>query len=405
VRRAAAVVALILAPALSWAESSEPVNLLSWGAGALMVQKPVSYNEDPGNWSPMALQDESPETGWATANGDLSPKTFVFELAERSEIASLGFNTGLADGPQRAAKNVRVELSDRADGGFAEIAKLQLENKRDGQRFPLKSPVSGRYVRLTALDNWGDDQNIEIMDFAAYGKPLAHTTLPDNSGAFESHYGTFRLKQEGATAAGCYEDSFGLIESGGFEGRVLRFTWREGEPGRFHGGPAIMIFAADGKSFTGFWWNEGEGGVPGIWNGTRISRDVGACPHWKPGGNGISQQLKAEGRVRLYGILFDTDSDHLKDESKTALDQLLAAAKAEPTWKFLIEGHTDNAGGDAHNQPLSEKRAAAVKAYLVAAGVDTGRLATQGFGANKPVAGNDTAVGRAQNRRVEIVKQ
>jgi outer membrane protein OmpA-like peptidoglycan-associated protein len=58
-----------------------------------------------------------------------------------------------------------------------------------------------------------------------------------------------------------------------------------------------------------------------------------------------------------------------------------------------------------HNQQLSEKRALAVKAYLVTAGVDTGRLATAGFGATKPVATNDSAIGRAENRRVELVKQ
>jgi OOP family OmpA-OmpF porin len=62
-------------------------------------------------------------------------------------------------------------------------------------------------------------------------------------------------------------------------------------------------------------------------------------------------------------------------------------------------------GGDAHNQPLSEKRAASVKAYLVAAGVAPMRLTTQGFGATKPVASNDTELGKSQNRRVEIVKK
>jgi OmpA-OmpF porin, OOP family len=99
-----------------------------------------------------------------------------------------------------------------------------------------------------------------------------------------------------------------------------------------------------------------------------------------------------------------TDSDRLKDESKPALDALLAAARSEPTWKFSIEGHTDNTATDAHNQTLSEKRAAAVKIYLLNAGVDQNRLTTRGFGASQPVSSNDTALGRSQNRRVEIVK-
>jgi len=133
---------------------------------------------------------------------------------------------------------------------------------------------------------------------------------------------------------------------------------------------------------------------------------VGSCPYWKPGsGNGVVQQLQSEGRARLYGILFDTDSDHLKDESKPTLDSLVAAARTQPSWNFAIEGHTDNVGGDAHNQTLSEKRALSVKAYLVNAGVDAKRLTTQGFGASHPVASNDTALGRSQNRRVEVVKK
>ena len=115
--------------------------------------------------------------------------------------------------------------------------------------------------------------------------------------------------------------------------------------------------------------------------------------------------MKSEGRARPYGILFDTDSDHLKDESKPTLDSLVAAARTEPSWSFAIEGYTDNVGGDAHNQTLSEKRAISVKAYMVTAGVDAKRLTTQGFGSSQPVSSNDTALGRSQNRRVEIVKK
>jgi len=76
-----------------------------------------------------------------------------------------------------------------------------------------------------------------------------------------------------------------------------------------------------------------------------------------------------------------------------------------PDLKLTIEGHTDNVGGDAANQTLSEKRAAAVKQYLVSAySIDAGRLATKGFGASKPASPNTTPEGRQNNRRVELVK-
>jgi outer membrane protein OmpA-like peptidoglycan-associated protein len=272
----------------------------------------------------------------------------------------------------------------------------------------LKTQATGRYLRLTVLNNWGDAKYMEIMDVYAYGKPMEKRPLTDNSGTFSSSYGNFHMQQTGAAVNGCYEHNNGLIENGGFEGRVLRFNWTEGEvAGPRHGGPAMLIFSDDGQSFTGYWWNEADKGAPsGDWRGKRVAKDVGSCPHWKPGGaNGVVEQLKSEGRARLYGILFDSDSDHLKAESKPTLDALIAAARTQPTWSFGIEGYTDNVGGDAHNQTLSEKRALSVKAYLVAAGVDASRLTTQGFGASHPVSSNDTELGRSQNRRVEVVKK
>jgi outer membrane protein OmpA-like peptidoglycan-associated protein len=401
---AVSALALLLPLAARAQGNTEEINLLSWGAGALVVESPPSESAHD-QWSPSMLLDEIKDTGWANKRGDLTPKAIVFELAQKSEISSLAFDTAQAYSRERSAKDVTVDISDRQDGGFVQIAKISLAAAKDGQKFPLKTPVSGRYIKLTVFNNYGDNQFMEIMNIYAYGKPLSKRPLADNSGTFSSDYGEFHIQQTGATVTGCYTRSDGLIENGGFDGRVLRFTWNSGFPGQRKGGPAIIIFTDDGKSFFGHYWHAGDN-TPNYWDGTRTSKEVGSCPNWKPGtGNQVEQQLKNEGRARLYGILFDSDSDHLKDESKPTLESLLAAAHNQPTWSFSIEGHTDNVGGDAHNQTLSEKRAAAVKAYLIKAGVDEKRLAAKGFGASKPVASNDTSLGRSENRRVEIVKQ
>ena len=203
-------------------------NLLSWGAGALVVQAPPSYS-DSGNWSPESLLDELPSTGWATKSGDLTPKVFVFEMADKSAITSLAFDTAQVENPARGAKDVKVEISDSKDGGFTVIATPSLAQVKDHQKFALKTPATGRYLRLTVLNNWGDAQYMEIMNVYAYGKPLGKRTLPDNSGMFSSSYGNFHMQQTGSAVNGCYEHSNGLIENGGFDGRVLRFTWSEGE--------------------------------------------------------------------------------------------------------------------------------------------------------------------------------
>ena len=119
----------------------------------------------------------------------------------------------------------------------------------------------------------------------------------------------------------------------------------------------------------------------------------------------ITKDLEEMGRARVYGVNFDTGSDVIRDESKPTLDQIVAALKQRPEWKLVIEGHTDSTASAAFNQQLSERRAAAVKNYLQANGVDGARLSTVGFGASKPISDNNTPVGRALNRRVELIRQ
>jgi outer membrane protein OmpA-like peptidoglycan-associated protein len=116
--------------------------------------------------------------------------------------------------------------------------------------------------------------------------------------------------------------------------------------------------------------------------------------------------LAAKGRWVTQGILFATGKADLQPESRPVLKEIAATMKQHADLKILIEGHTDNVGSAASNLALSDARAAAVKAALVADfGTAADRITTKGFGDTKPSAPNTTAVGRAQNRRVEIVKQ
>ncbi|HTT70414.1 MAG TPA: OmpA family protein [Anaeromyxobacteraceae bacterium] len=121
------------------------------------------------------------------------------------------------------------------------------------------------------------------------------------------------------------------------------------------------------------------------------------------GGKDMKTML-VSGRIVTHGILFDTGSEVLKPESGPALRGILALLQQDGSLRFSIEGHTDNQGGPKLNGPLSERRAAAVKTWLVAQGIDQGRLSSKGFGDTKPIDSNDTSEGRANNRRVEFVK-
>jgi OmpA-OmpF porin, OOP family len=101
-------------------------------------------------------------------------------------------------------------------------------------------------------------------------------------------------------------------------------------------------------------------------------------------------------------INFATGSSALNAEAKKVLDQVFECLK---TGKYEISGHTDNTGSASGNQRLSNARAQATKDYLVGKGASADDLSAAGYGADKPIASNDTAEGKAQNRRIEFTKQ
>jgi OmpA-OmpF porin, OOP family len=111
-------------------------------------------------------------------------------------------------------------------------------------------------------------------------------------------------------------------------------------------------------------------------------------------------EIVEKGRTTL-NVLFDTNKAIIKKKSFKDVDNLVDVMKKYPELNVIIEGHTDNVGGAAYNKKLSQKRAEAVKAYMVKAGIDAKRLTAKGFGLEKPIASNATKQGRAKNRRVE----
>jgi len=107
-------------------------------------------------------------------------------------------------------------------------------------------------------------------------------------------------------------------------------------------------------------------------------------------------------KIVLRGVTFDFDSDRLSSDATPILDQAVASLKEAGDVQVSIEGHTDSVGSNEYNMGLSRRRAESVRKYLESQGIDPGRLQTTGFGEEQPVATNDTAEGRAQNRRVEL---
>ena len=102
-------------------------------------------------------------------------------------------------------------------------------------------------------------------------------------------------------------------------------------------------------------------------------------------------------------ILFDTGKSELKPGAMQNLYPLATFLRDHPDRAVLVEGHTDSTGSDSVNQPLSEKRAEAVRSFLVGNGIAPGRVLARGYGKAYPLASNDTTAGRLKNRRVDVV--
>jgi outer membrane protein OmpA-like peptidoglycan-associated protein len=107
--------------------------------------------------------------------------------------------------------------------------------------------------------------------------------------------------------------------------------------------------------------------------------------------------------VNMSDVLFDTNQATLKPGAREKLARVSGILLAYPSLKISVEGHTDSTGTDEYNQKLSERRAEAVAAYLSENNIPSGNITSRGFGKDNPVATNDTAEGRQQNRRVEMV--
>lgn len=104
----------------------------------------------------------------------------------------------------------------------------------------------------------------------------------------------------------------------------------------------------------------------------------------------------------LRGVNFKTDSDELTAESLEILDGVAATLASHPEIKVMVAGHTDSDGDDAYNKDLSQRRAQSVVNYLVDNGVSRDNMIAKGYGEEQPIAANDSAEGKAENRRVEL---
>lgn len=145
------------------------------------------------------------------------------------------------------------------------------------------------------------------------------------------------------------------------------------------------------------------GGAAGGYIGNRMDRQAERIEEEIPGaevsrvGEGINVTFSGND-----GVYFDTNRFNIKGESATTLNKLAQIFKEYPKSNILVEGHTDSDGSEAYNMQLSQERAQAVTDYLIAQGISSKRFTTKWYGETQPRVENETAAGKAQNRRVEL---
>ncbi len=385
-------------------------NFLAFGAGAMIADKSgeAKFKEA------RKLIDEAEAGEWFSEEGQAANQFVTIELPARTTLKTIVFDNNGADYEDRFARDVTVEVSDvSATEGFQKILEATLEKEKEGQSFPVSQTAAGRWVRLNVLSNHGSPKAVQLREIRGYGEQEQQKLFENASGTYlQDGYEKIHLKQEGALVTGCMEVSKHIF-SGTIEGRTINYAAAQiGEPMRDF---TVMSLAPDGMSYDAAKWSNTYGEkklFDTTANGKKISDKIGSCEHFKTLDGSedsakmtLAKSLAETGRAVLYGINFDFNSDKIRDESKPALGKVVAVLKEKTDWKIQIEGHTDNVGVESFNRTLSENRAAAVKNYLINNGVDTSRLNSAGHGYSNPVAANDTETGRAQNRRVELVKQ
>ena len=401
------------------AQDQEAFNVLSIPNGAYIYSAPPTYAKVPETankimpWTKEAIIDGSSKVGWSSSKNAGFPLEFVFELSEECVIEKMGFNTEVEKQYKGIhAQNITIEFSTESPtSGYEKVSSIKLKGQQSTKYFQTGNK-NARWIKVSILSNGGYKAYTELMEIEAIGKyvELVPRSI-DLTGDWESNWGLASFRQNGSKINGCYEYRNGIIENAGMDRRILTYKWVE--QGQNGIGKAVLVVNSEGDRLNGIWGFGDNLKTYGIWVFRKKSDQPSLCYQEVENTEQVAlertksiqrmqTELQTSGKLTVYGINFETNSDVIKNESYPTLDEIYDLLELNPDMSLYVEGHTDDRGSDTYNKELSEKRAISVKNYITNKGIAAERLSAVGRGEMNPIADNDTALGRAANRRVEL---
>lgn len=409
--------------ATSLAQEENFQNATSLFSGAKLIKTPPSYSISSStglvnNYSSESLIDGSQQKVWCSAQGKKAPFVFEIELVETYILTEFEFNNKVENLIGICAKDVVVEVSPtKISPVFKKVLSATLK-ERDISKFTIE-PAEARLVRLIINSNYGNNEYTELAEFNAIGKTkIQDIQLININGEWNSNWDNLTFRQNGTLVQGNYVYNKGVIRYGGIQRNKVTYTWIEDIVKRK--GNTIMFMNEEGEELVGIWCYDNDWTNYGFWILNRkaatpikpvVVEDVVQefipleIKEIKTETNIVKEmekELKTQKKIVVYGINFQFNSAEILPESYSVLRQIYEVLNNNAAMKIRIEGHTDNRGTDEYNMNLSLKRSESVKKFFTKLGIEENRILAEGKGESKPVADNETEMGRSLNRRVEI---
>ncbi len=424
-------------------------NLAARSAGGELVFFTSQYNSS--DWRADQLIDGSANGGWAGQSNGAQAVVIAFKGRGLAEVADVVINPYTRESNTTWAKDVEIQVSTTYPfRDFVSVGRFTLVNEGRDQVFSFTQPTRVRYLKVIFHTNYGgtymEAGEIKVMGRLLPDAPpaLRYTDVAaaERGGRIERFAGEYNsttwaaanlLAPDGGDqwagkSAGAQEVVIALPQvvpitdiainnyakeaptnwvreadveisaSSSYKGFQPVGKLRMAPVGDLH--TISLASPMDAQYVKVIFQSNGGGGYMEAARIRVFQAETAA------GGETVAAQLKATGRAVWHGITFGTNSAAIVSGSEAVLHEIAELLRSNPDWELTIEGHTDDVGTAESNLALSQKRADAVKKWLVEQErVAAVRLNTVGYGMTKPIDDNRTEEGRARNRRVELVRK